>query len=143
MRTHCCTTVQQLDSELQFRNQNKKDTTSSAFHKAGLLAENTKGVRTFLFVLLFTRLASQGIVCYTLQMCQHLCRRGLSYRSDQSCEGVIARGNCCAFFADSIATCLEYSSTPYGFHVIPSAESPVIVLIKVNPAMYLPLSTLK
>ncbi len=31
-------------------------------------AVKTKGVRTFLFVLLFTRFALQGIACYILQM---------------------------------------------------------------------------
>ena len=33
--------------------------------KQVLPTENTKGVRAILFVLLFTRLAPQGIVCYT------------------------------------------------------------------------------
>ena len=42
-----------------------KGTRKGAYHKAGFTCRKSKGVRTFLFVLLFALLALQGIVCYT------------------------------------------------------------------------------
>ena len=45
-----------------------KSTPRGAFHKAGFTCRNTKRSTDDLFVLLFTRLAWQGIVCYTFQV---------------------------------------------------------------------------
>ena len=47
----------------------KKEVLWDTYHKADFTNRNTtKGARTFSFVLLFTLLALQGIVCYTFWM---------------------------------------------------------------------------
>ena len=46
----------------------KKEAPRGAYYEAEFKFQKTKGVRTILFVLLFTRLALQGIVCYTFSI---------------------------------------------------------------------------